>query len=71
MGKSTPHLQFYFKEEEIEGIHLSSPKIVITFSGPLRSYTVKENYIGSVVSYRQKSLLLYIIGCHATKGLDI
>ena len=34
-----------------------SPQIAITLSGPIRSYTVKENQIGSAVSeilrYRQ------------------
>ena len=37
-----------------------------TFPGPMRSYPVKENLIGSAVSEilrnRQKNLLLYIIG---------
>ena len=40
-----------------------------TFLGPVRSYAVKETHFGSAVSeilsYRQNSLLLYIIGlCH-------
>ena len=38
------------------------PKLFITFPGPLRSITVKENHIGSVVSKILLSLIiLYII----------
>ena len=40
-----------------------SPEIVINLPGPMRSYTVKENRIGSMVSeilhYRQKHLSSY------------
>ena len=42
---------------------LPSPRIVIFFPGPIRSYTVKENHIGSVVNeilrYRQTENLLF------------
>ena len=44
-------------------VKILSPKIVITFPGPIRRLIVKENLIGSAFSeilYRQKSLLLYI-----------
>ena len=51
------------------GVKTPSPKIVKTFPGPIRSFTVKENNFGSAVSEilrdRQKRLLLYIIGYQA------
>ncbi len=47
---------------------IPSPKVLKTFPGALQSSIVKEKNIGSAVSeifrYRQKSLLLYIIGLY-------
>ena len=58
----------------------SPPKIVITFPGSIRSYPVKDNYIGSAVSeilrYKQTEkqtniLLLYYKDNLAGEGDDI
>ena len=51
-------------------MEILSHKLLKTFPGPIRSFTVKENHICSAVRkilrYKQKNVLLYIIGLAAT-----
>ena len=57
------------KQYPVLYVKIKQPK---TMSGPISSLTFKKNHIGSAVSeifrYRQKSLLLYIIGYKIVKN---
>ncbi len=71
-GSHNPTFDFSFKER-----FLLSGGRLLTFSGPLRSYTLKKNHIGLVVieilrytQYRKRSFYFYLSTVsYAPRGL--